>query len=54
MDCRNVQQEFEKKLPLIIPQRFSDQRGFFAETYNRQKYLEMGIDVEFVQDNHSL
>jgi dTDP-4-dehydrorhamnose 3,5-epimerase len=39
---------------LITPRRFSDQRGFFAETYNRKKYLEMGIDVEFVQDNHSL
>ena len=41
-------------LSLIIPQRFSDRRGFFAETYTRQKYLQMGIDVEFVQDNHSL
>ena len=38
---------------LIKPRRFSDQRGFFAETYNRKKYLEMGIDIEFVQDNHS-
>tara|TARA_B110000908_G_C9881727_1_gene282918 strand:- start:90 stop:380 length:291 start_codon:yes stop_codon:yes gene_type:complete len=27
---------------------------FFAETYSRQKYAEMGVDVEFVQDNHSL
>ena len=39
---------------LITPHRFSDQRGFFAETYSRKKYTEMGIDVEFVQDNHSL
>jgi dTDP-4-dehydrorhamnose 3,5-epimerase len=42
------------KIPLIIPKRYGDHRGFFAETYNRQKYLGMGIDVEFVQDNHSL
>ena len=41
-------------VPLIIPQRFGDQRGFFAETYSRQKYAGMGVDVEFVQDNHSL
>jgi len=39
---------------LITPHRFSDQRGFLAETYSRKKYTEMGIDVEFVQDNHSL
>ena len=39
---------------LITPRRLSDQRGFFAETYSRQKYAELGIGVEFVQDNHSL
>jgi dTDP-4-dehydrorhamnose 3,5-epimerase len=39
---------------LITPRRFGDQRGFFAETYSRQKYNELGIDVDFVQDNHSL
>ena len=44
----------KEQIPLIIPQRFGDQRGFFAETYSRQKYAGMGVDVEFVQDNHSL
>ncbi len=39
---------------LISPQRFGDQRGFFAETYSRDKYMELGVGVEFVQDNHSL
>ena len=38
----------------IKPQRHGDHRGFFAETYSRRKYSELGIDVEFVQDNHSL
>ena len=38
----------------IKPQRHGDHRGFFAETYSRRKYFELGIDVEFVQDNHSL
>ena len=33
---------------------FYDQRGFFAETYSHQRYVEMGIDVDFVQDNHSI
>lgn len=38
---------------LIEPQVFRDERGFFLESYNRQKYREAGIDTEFVQDNHS-
>lgn len=42
------------QIPLISPQRFSDRRGFFADTYSRQKYADMGVDVEFVQDSHSL
>lgn len=41
-------------LILIEPKRFGDHRGFFAETYSRQTYAALGVDVEFVQDNHSL
>ena len=43
-----------KVIKLIIPDRHGDHRGFFAETYNQRRYLELGIDVDFVQDNHSL
>jgi dTDP-4-dehydrorhamnose 3,5-epimerase len=39
---------------IVNPQRIGDHRGFFSETYNRQRFTEAGIDVEFVQDNHSL
>ncbi len=39
---------------LIEPKRFGDHRGFFEETYNRRDYTELGVNVEFVQDNHSL
>ena len=39
---------------LLQAQRHHDSRGYFAETYNKDKYSEVGIDVEFVQDNHSL
>ena len=38
----------------IQPERHGDHRGFFVETYSRCKYSELGIDIEFVQDNHSL
>ena len=43
-----------EEIKLIRLNKFEDLRGFFAETYSRRRYVEMGIDVEFVQDNHSL
>lgn len=39
---------------LIKPIRHGDHRGFFAETYSQREYSELGVDVKFVQDNHSL
>lgn len=38
---------------LIVPRVFNDDRGFFMETYQRQKMEEGGIQAVFVQDNHS-
>lgn len=38
---------------IIEPKVFADHRGFFLETYNEQRYRENGLDVRFVQDNHS-
>ena len=38
---------------LIEPDVYEDARGFFTESYNREKFALLGIDVEFVQDNHS-
>lgn len=38
---------------VIEPRVFSDQRGFFLETYHQQRYREIGIGETFVQDNHS-
>jgi dTDP-4-dehydrorhamnose 3,5-epimerase len=38
----------------ILPRRFSDDRGFFSETYNAAGLAEQGLDLAFVQDNHSL
>lgn len=32
---------------------FGDNRGWFAETYSKEKFHQLGIDVEFIQDNHS-
>jgi len=38
---------------LIEPKVFGDARGFFFESYNQRILSELGLDVEFVQDNHS-
>jgi dTDP-4-dehydrorhamnose 3,5-epimerase len=38
----------------VIPKRFGDARGFFTETWNKKAWLEAGIGLDFVQDNHSL
>lgn len=39
---------------LIRPRRHGDARGWFTETYNVETFDALGIDVAFVQDNHSL
>jgi len=38
---------------MLEPQVFYDARGFFMETYHARKLAELGIDAQFVQDNHS-
>jgi dTDP-4-dehydrorhamnose 3,5-epimerase len=38
----------------IVPQKFGDARGFFSETWSGPALAQHGIDVAFVQDNHSL
>jgi dTDP-4-dehydrorhamnose 3,5-epimerase len=37
----------------LQPKVFRDPRGFFLETYNRNRFAEIGIHETFVQDNHS-
>lgn len=38
---------------IIEPKVFGDNRGFFMESYNAAKFAEIGINLNFVQDNHS-
>ncbi len=40
-------------LVLIEPRVIADDRGFFFETFRANEYADLGIDVPFVQDNHS-
>ncbi len=45
---------FDNKVILIKNKIFSDNRGFFRETYNKKLFKSIGIKDTFVQDNHSL
>lgn len=38
---------------VLEPSVFGDDRGFFLESYNQREFRAIGIDTEFVQDNHS-
>ncbi|MFY8107773.1 MAG: dTDP-4-dehydrorhamnose 3,5-epimerase [Bacteroidia bacterium] len=40
-------------LKVFQPEVFEDERGFFAEVYRKDQFVEYGIEEEFVQDNHS-
>ena len=38
---------------VVTPKRFGDHRGFFSETWNARALRAAGLDIDFVQDNHS-
>lgn len=38
---------------ILTPKVFGDHRGWFTESYSKRKFEELGIDIEFIQDNHS-
>ncbi len=40
-------------LLLLQPRVFRDDRGWFFESYNRESFAKAGVQVDFVQDNHS-
>jgi len=48
-----IKTEIEDVL-IIEPKVFGDHRGWFTETYSKEKFQKLGIDIEFVQDNHSM
>ena len=39
---------------IVTPRRFGDARGWFSETWNAARMAEAGLDLPWVQDNHSL
>lgn len=41
------------EIKIITPTKIGDGRGFFSETYHKKRLAELGIEAEFVQDNHA-
>ena len=40
-------------LAVIVPKAYRDDRGFFAEVYREDQFAALGLNMRFVQDNHS-
>jgi len=38
---------------IVEPRVFGDERGFFLESWNQASFAKLGLDLDFVQDNHS-
>ncbi len=49
-----VIQKLLNGVALLEPIVFSDERGYFTESYNKQVFKELGYGYDFIQDNHSL
>ena len=49
-----VEDTFLPGVLILTPRRFGDARGFFSESWNRRTLVAHGIELDFVQDNHSL
>ena len=49
----NLEPTFIKDLVVLTPTVFEDERGYFFEGYNKSKLSDLGIKIDFVQDNQS-
>ena len=49
----NIEQTSIKDLIVLAPSVFEDARGYFFEGYNKNKFSDLGLDINFVQDNQS-
>ncbi len=49
----NVIETTLPEVKILEPRVFGDERGFFLESWNAQTFAGLGLDMDFVQDNHS-
>ena len=50
----HVENTLIPEVKIVTPKKFGDMRGFFSESWNKEKMNEAGFNYDFVQDNHSL
>jgi dTDP-4-dehydrorhamnose 3,5-epimerase len=48
-----IEETFIKDLVIVEPTVFGDERGYFFESYSKTKFEDLGINIDFVQDNQS-
>ena len=48
-----IEKRFKKRLLIVWPTVFGDERGYFFESYSKTKFEDLGINIDFVQDNQS-
>jgi len=48
-----VESEHLNGIKVLVPEVFEDERGFFMEVFRADQFKELGLPVDFVQDNHS-
>lgn len=49
----NIEKTFIKGLVVLTPAVFEDERGYFFEGYNKSRLEDLGVQIDFVQDNQS-
>ena len=48
-----IEATYLNEVHVIVPELFSDDRGFFGETFRADKFRDLGLPAEFPQDNHA-
>jgi dTDP-4-dehydrorhamnose 3,5-epimerase len=48
-----IEKNYIEGLLVIKPDVFEDERGYFFESYNEERFRQLGLDVKFMQDNES-
>ncbi len=49
----NIKETLLQNVYILEPAVFHDKRGIFMESYNKRILEQLGIHVDFIQDNHS-
>ena len=49
-----IEKTYLEGVVIVTPQRHGDARGFFCESWNKARMAQVGLDFDFVQDNHSV